>query len=136
MSIKVESGYYSSLISFLKNVDITKPVVLVPTIKKVKKDGEEKERYSIFISQNGKFAKNYFTKDTPNGLPKWNVVTVGKKTVVDKTDYLEFLENIVNTEFVPKLSTDMIVHTKVPSNVNTEVDDVEEDEEEKTLPWD
>lgn len=125
LSINVETSNYSSLISFLKNVDINRKITLHPKMD-VKKDGDkETPRRSILVSQDGKFAKSYFTKDDSHGLPKWEVVTVGKKKVTDKSAYLEFLEKFVNENFINKLNRKEVI-----------VNEEQLEEADSKLPWD
>jgi hypothetical protein len=47
----------------------------------------------------------YYTKENPNGLPKWKPVTISGKKAMDKTDFLEFFKNMVLNEIKPKLET-------------------------------
>lgn len=100
LSTKTDSSYFSSLISFLKNADLAKPLTLVPFYK-VEKDG--KSKLGILVKQNGSFLKSYYTKDNPNGLPAFNKVVVSGKTLWDKTDYLAFLESVIVNELKPTL---------------------------------
>lgn len=104
LGINVENSYYSTLISFLKNVDITQPLTLHPKTETINRDGKEITKRSILVSQNGKFAKGYFTKDG-NQTPAWNVVKVGSKKVTDKTEYLEFLEDFVKENFIDVINS-------------------------------
>ncbi len=130
LSLNVESSSYGGLISFLKNVDVTKPLTLHPKMEISNKDGKEITKRTILVSQDGKFAKSYFTKDNPHGLPAWNVVKVGNKKVTDKTEYLEFLEAFVKNEiFVDR------AETPVKKEVTAKEDDVEESTD-TSLPWD
>lgn len=45
----------------------------------------------------------FYTKTNPNGMPKWKSVTVNKKKVMDKTDALEFIKNMMLNEVLPKV---------------------------------
>lgn len=128
LGINVESTSYSSLIGFLPNIDITKPITLHPRAETTTKDGKEVTRRSILVSQEGKFAKSYFTKDHPHGLPKWEVVQVGKKKVTDKTEYLEFLEKFVQKNLISKISTEQPVAADVD-------DDEVEGFDDGKAPW-
>lgn len=99
LGINVENQNYASLISFLKNVDVTRTLTLHPKMDVAMRDGKEVKRNSILVSQDGKYAKGYFSKDGAQ-TPAWNVVTVGKKKVTDKTEYLAFLETFVTENFI------------------------------------
>lgn len=133
ISINVESQNYSSLISFLKGADLSKPVTLHPKVE-VRKDGEDAKRYSMLVSQDGTFMKGYFTKANPNGLPEWEKVKVGKKIVYDKTEYLDFLETFVKDNYISKLDSNVVVQEE-----NTQEDETEPEQKEAVvsgeLPW-
>lgn len=128
LGLNVETSNYSTFVSFLKNVDISKKLTIHPKMD-LKKDGDKEiTRRSLLVSQDGKFAKSYFTKDESHGLPKWEVVTVGKKKVTDKSAYLEFLENFVKENFIAKLQGKEVL-------VNEDGDEDASDSDGK-LPWD
>jgi hypothetical protein len=104
LSFPVESPAYSSFISFAKNVDLSEPITLHCLGKEVEdKSGKKGIRTSILISQNEKFAKAFYTKDHKNGLPDFKKLKISGKEVWDKTDYLDFLENVVENELKPQL---------------------------------
>lgn len=127
LSLNTESNNYSALVSFLPNVDITKTLTLHPKSDVSNRDGKEVTRNSILVSQNGKFAKSYFTKENTHGLPSWEIATVGKKKVTDKTAYLEFLEDFVTNKLANKLKNTVVKQA-------VDVDEEEPVEAEK-LPW-
>ena len=128
LGLNVETSNYSTFVSFLKNVDISRKLTIHPKMD-IKKDGDkEVTRRSLLVSQDGKFAKSYFTKDENHGLPKWEVVTVGKKKVTDKSAYLEFLEKFATENFVNKIQGKAVL-------VNEDEDSDVEDSDGK-LPWD
>lgn len=142
LGINTNSNSYVNLVSFLRNLDLAKPVSLHPREEVLQKDGAEVKKNSILVSQDGTYAKSYFTKDHPNGLPKWEKVTVGKKQVLDKSAYEDFLENFVTTQLIPNVksaSTKTIV-TKVPEQEDKSdpfpVTSAVEDEDDGKMPWD
>lgn len=140
LGLNVESQNYSSLVSFLRNADLTQPVTLHPKIETQNKDGKEFKRYSILVSQDGTYSKGYFTKATPNGLPAWKTVKVGKKTVTDKSEYIQFLEEFVTRNYIPVVNKGAKQDVAVKSK--TDVPDAEAFEtadtgvEDGKLPWD
>lgn len=142
LGLNVESNTYSKLVSFLANVDLSKPVTLVPMEETLTKEGSpDVQKRTMLVSQDGKFAKSYFTKDETHGLPRWDIVTVGKKKIADKTAYLDFLENFVTKKLIPNVTVDPTeVKSKVLPPSSTEVEDeVEEtvaDEQPQKMPWD
>jgi hypothetical protein len=101
LGIDVERSNYTTLVSFLKNVDVTRKLTLHPKVEKV--EGKEFPKQSILVSQDGKYAKGYFTKTDNHGLPEWKSVKVGKKVIWDKTEYNAFLEEFVQENFISKI---------------------------------
>jgi hypothetical protein len=57
----------------------------------------------LFINQNGVAVKHAYTKDAPNGMPPMVQVTVKGEQIWDDTDRLVFLQNMVDTQIIPKL---------------------------------
>lgn len=142
LSLNVESNTYSKVVSFLANVDLAKPITLVPMEETLTKEGSpDVQKRTMLVSQDGKFAKSYFTKEEPHGLPRWETVVVGKKKIADKTAFLDFLEDFVNKTLVPRIQVDPTeVKSKViPPSESEAEDNVEENVPEETsqkMPWD
>lgn len=128
LNLNVESTSYSALISFLANVDVSKPVTLHPKMEMHVKEGKEVAKRTILVSQNGKFAKSYFTKEDPKGLPAWNVVKVGNKKVTDKSEFLAFLEDFTMTKIFGDMVDQPVIKKKTTEEVVTS--------EDSSLPWD
>lgn len=138
--LNVESSSYSSFVSFIANVEeLSNTITIHPRLDKAVRDGKEISRRSILVSQNGNFAKSYFTKEDPKGLPEWKIVKVSGKNMADKTEYLEFLENFVNKELVPRISAEAVQVKKVEAKdfVQSEpTDDLPFSDGDSRLPWD
>lgn len=96
IGINTDTGMFPQLIGFLANVDLSKPLSLIPSLRFDKdKTGKEVKRRTLFVKQGEKFAKNAFNAESGVKVPSWNKVQVGKKTMIDKSEFLEFYENIV-----------------------------------------
>jgi hypothetical protein len=93
------SGYSSSFLKALPNVDISAKVKLSP---KMTIEGDKKKT-TLFINQHGTAAKHFYTKDNPNGLPQMVQKKVKGKMQWDDSEMMEFFENMVNTQILPKL---------------------------------
>ena len=102
LQFKYSSGYASSFLKALPNVNFDVPVTLTP---KITIDGEKK-RTTLFINQDGKAVKWYYTKDNPNGCPGLKQIKVKGQTTWDDSDMMEFLENMVHNDILPKLKTE------------------------------
>lgn len=111
-----DSSYTSSFIGFLKNADLSENISLHPMLREENVNGKDISKRSLLVSQNGKFLKSFFTKDNPNGLPKMKKIKVSGKEVWDKTDMLEFYENLLVNEFRPKIANRDIVTSKVTAS--------------------
>jgi hypothetical protein len=61
-------------------------------------DGD-KTKSVIFLWQNGKAIKHYFTRDNPNGLPSLKKVKIKGVESWDDSDMMEFLEAYVSRLF-------------------------------------
>lgn len=93
----LDSYLTSSMMSYIRGVDFSKPITLHPKQEeKVKQNGETTTRQQFLISQEGRFMKGYHTKETPNGLPAMKQVTLNGAIVWDKTDILNFYKETIN----------------------------------------
>lgn len=117
LAFPFDSSYSSSFVSFIKNADLSKEVVLVP----VSKTEGDKTTRSLLVKQDGNWLKSYYTKATPHGQPDFKkVVKKSGKVEWDKEDFLEFRENVIMKELKPSL------------RAKIEVSDVDDDGPELT----
>lgn len=151
LGVNVETASYSNLVNFLGNTDLSKPIALHPKEDTITKDGKPFTKKTILVSQGGKFVKSYFTKEDNKGLPEWKSVTVSKKVVLDKSEYLDFLENFVMTQLATQLipsqhtvearvavtNTPVTAPTTLTSKKVLQTATIDEiaDTEETRLPW-
>lgn len=101
LQMDYSGGYSSAFLKALPNVDLSKKVKLIPSMKIV----NDKKKVTLFINQEGKACKHAFTKDNPNGLPQMVQVKVKGELQWDDSDMMEFLEEMVNRDIRPKLKT-------------------------------
>jgi hypothetical protein len=99
LQLKLSSGPASSFLRALPNVELSKPVTLIP---KIEIKGEVK-RTSVIIAQGGKGVKWAFTKDFPGDLPAMKQIKVKGKDVWDDSEQLEYFEKMI-TDINNKLS--------------------------------
>jgi len=95
LSFKYSSGYASSFLKALPNVDLSKDVTLSPNVKV---EGEKK-RTTLFIKQDGQPIKWHYTKDNPNGIPPMKQIKVKGVSTWDDSEMMEFLEDMVKAKF-------------------------------------
>ena len=91
IQFKYSSGYATSFLKALPNVDFEKEVTLSPNMKI---EGDKK-RTNIFVNQDGKAVKWFYTKETPNGIPALKKVKIKGVDQWDDTAQMEFLEDMV-----------------------------------------
>jgi hypothetical protein len=103
--------------------DIANSIVLkMPNVKDFKNDlrmfayaldieGSEYKRLGVALYEmntdddKGTKVLPFYTKDKPGGMPKWKKVKVNGKQVMDKTDALDFIKNMMLNEVLPKVKT-------------------------------
>lgn len=103
LQLNYSSGYSSAFLKTLPNVNLEERVTLIP---KLTMDGLKK-KVTMFINQGGHALKHAYTKDSPNGLPAM-IKKEGKgkdkgKITWDDSEMMEFLEQMVKDEILPKL---------------------------------
>lgn len=132
LSVISDSSYATQFISFLKNADLTDTLSLVGT-SKTGEDG--KEKIGLLVKQNDTFLKGYYTKADPKGLPQMKQITVNKKLVWDKSDYLEFLENVVTDELAPAVLENKPAKVSSKEPLPNLTNGGEEDLDQSNLPF-
>ena len=115
----LQFGYSDGLaIAFLKmlpNVNLDKDVVFSVTKKLDPKDNKEKT--SLFLNQDGEPIKHAYSLANPNGLPEMKMIVVNGKEVWDSTERLAFLQNMVDTQIIPKLNREVEL-AQIPASEN------------------
>lgn len=99
LQMNYSGGYASAFLKTLPNVDLTKRVRFSPSMKI---EGDKK-KVTLFLNQEGKALKHFYTKDNPNGLPQMVQIKVKGKLQWDDSSMMDFLEKMVMTDIVPKL---------------------------------
>lgn len=101
LQMRLDSGYGRAFCKIILNVDLKQPMKISPNF--TEKDG--KQSGSLFINQNGKALKWYFTKDNPGDLPPMKEITFKGKTVWDNTDqqnyFIHMLLERVRANLIP-----------------------------------
>lgn len=86
-----DGQYGVSFLKTLPNVDLSKPVELIPN----QKEENGKTRQTIFVKQDGNALKFAFTKENPNGLPDAKQVKYQGEMKWDFFDQTQFLHDTV-----------------------------------------
>jgi hypothetical protein len=99
LEMKYSSGYATSFLKALPNANLSEVINITP---KLVIDGDKKQSV-VFISQNGKGLKHFWTKDTPRELPPMVKVKVRGVETWDDTDRMDYLEDYVKLSILPKI---------------------------------
>ena len=111
LEMNYSGGYAMSFMKALPNVDLSGVVTLTPRLNI---DGDKKQSV-LFISQNGKALKHFWTKDNPGDLPQLDKIKVKGKDVYDDSRRLEFFENYIKSlNFNGKVGQDIIADETTP----------------------
>lgn len=94
-------GYVQGILRTLPNVDIHKRLCMSVKMEMV----EQKKIVSVFLSQDDKPLKRYWTKDNPGNMPPVREFE-GKngQTEYDNRKQVQFVEDWLTENFIPKLS--------------------------------
>lgn len=99
LQMPLSSNPASGFLKCLPNLNPTAPVKFSPKMEE--KDGKRKT--TLFVNQDGKAVKWYWTKDNQGKLPPLAKVKIKGKETWDDSDQIDFLKAYVNDEFLPKL---------------------------------
>jgi hypothetical protein len=99
IEMNYSGGYAASFLKTIPNADLNKEFTITP---KLTIEGDKKKSV-MFLNQGGLGLKWFFTRDNPNGMPELAKIKVKGKDTWDDSDRMEFLENYMTTEILPKL---------------------------------
>jgi hypothetical protein len=100
IEMNYSGGYAASFLKTIPNADLAKEFTITP---KLTIEGDKKKSV-LFVNQMQKGLKWFFTRDNPNGMPELAKIKVKGKDTWDDSDRMEFLENYMKTEILPKLN--------------------------------
>lgn len=86
LQIRVDSGYFRTLCNSLRSADVNRIVTLSGIYTKT----NNKTKTVLFVKQDGKTLKHYFTKDNMGELPALEKVTYNNKDRYDSTKQQQF----------------------------------------------
>jgi hypothetical protein len=104
INISYSSRYSTSFLKALPNIDISRPVKLMPWSMADKNDATKKI-IGITMWQDGEKILPAHTKEAPNGLPEMVQVKLKGKMQWDSTDMDAFLEEMAMKKFEVKQET-------------------------------
>lgn len=101
INISYSSRYATSFLKALPNIDIAKPVKLMPWSMADKNDATKKIT-GITMWQNGEKIAPFYTKEDPKGLPEMKKVKLKGKDTWDSYEMDTFLEEMAMKKFETK----------------------------------
>ena len=110
LSTNYSGGYAVSFLKAIPNADLSRVMTITP---KIMVDGDKRNSV-MFINQDGKGLKHYWTKDNPGNLPNLEKIKIKGKDTWDDTKRLEYLENFVKDLFNSKVEPASAVDEETP----------------------
>jgi hypothetical protein len=110
LSTNYSGGYAVSFLKAIPNADLSRVMTITP---KIMVDGDKRNSV-MFINQDGKGLKHYWTKDNPGNLPNLEKIKIKGKDTWDDTKRLEYLENFVKDLFNSKVEPASAVDEDTP----------------------
>jgi len=110
LSTNYSGGYAVSFLKAIPNADLRRVMTITPRIMV---DGDKRNSV-MFINQDGKGLKHYWTKDNPGQLPNLEKIKIKGKDTWDDTKRLEYLENFVKDLFNSKVEPASAVDEDTP----------------------
>jgi hypothetical protein len=110
LSTNYSGGYAVSFLKAIPNADLSRVMTITP---KIMVDGDKRNSV-MFINQDGKGLKHYWTKDNPGALPNLEKIKIKGKDTWDDTKRLEYLENFVKDLFNSKVEPASAVDEDTP----------------------
>jgi len=99
LQLSYSNSFSTAFLKMLPNIDLTKEMKVSPSVKEV--DGKNKN--SLFVNQDGVAIKHAYTMAEKNGMPDMEKLVVKGVEVWDDTKRLVFLQEMVDTQILPKL---------------------------------
>jgi hypothetical protein len=110
LSTNYSGGYAVSFLKAIPNADLSRVMTITP---KIMVDGDKRNSV-MFINQDGKGLKHYWTKDNPGQLPNLEKIKIKGKDTWDDSKRLEYLENFVKDLFNSKVEPASAVDEDTP----------------------
>jgi hypothetical protein len=110
LSTNYSGGYAVSFLKAIPNADLSRVMTITP---KIMVDGDKRNSV-MFINQDGKGLKHYWTKDNPGQLPNLEKIKIKGKDTWDDSRRLEYLENFVKDLFKSKVEPASAVDEDTP----------------------
>lgn len=95
----------TNFIKFLKSANIKEQLLIIPSMK----EEDNVKKRSIFVKQDGKYLKAFYSKDNPNGLPQLRKTKFKGQEKWDNGEQLEFLRGVVENDLKNQIQGNVVV---------------------------
>lgn len=96
LQLGYSSSFAKALLKKLPNINLEEEFTIKPFSGEITQvDGTKKKVSTITVYQNGVKIEPFYNKETPNGLPQMELITVKGVETWDDTKQLKFLEEMV-----------------------------------------
>lgn len=105
LHLPISGRITNGLMHRLPNIDLSQDVIL--KVFRIFNTTKQKDQDYLVVYQGGEEKsnkiENFYTKETPNGLPQMKQIKVKGVPTWDDTDQIEFITQMVMTQIKPKL---------------------------------
>lgn len=114
LQIPLNSGYANAFLRAIQNANFKEQIELCPKVKEV----DNKKRATMFVNQNGKGLKWFYTKAEPKDLPPMVQIKVKGQLTWDNSDQMEFFKKMIEEKINPQLSGNEDIHYDTSQGVD------------------
>lgn len=113
LQFQYSGGNANSFLKSIPNADLRKPIRIRPAVEI---DGDKK-RSKLFLVQDDKALRWFWTKENPGKMPSLKKVKIKGVEQWDDSDMMEYLEAYVKEHITPKLAGGDIVNAQEDEDV-------------------
>lgn len=113
LQFQYSGGNANSFLKSIPNADLRKPIRIRPAVEI---DGDKK-RSKLFLVQDDKALRWFWTKDNPGKMPSLKKIKIKGVEQWDDSDMMEYLEAYVNEHITPKLGGGDIANAQEDEDV-------------------
>lgn len=113
LQFQYSGGNANCFLKSIPNADLRKPIKIRPAVEI---DGDKK-RSKLFLVQDDKALRWFWTKDNPGEMPSLKKIKIKGVEQWDDSDMMEYLENYVKEHITPKLGGGDIVNAQEDEDV-------------------
>lgn len=113
LQFQYSGGNANSFLKSIPNADLRKPIRIRPAVEI---DGDKK-RSKLFLVQDDKALRWFWTKDNPGEMPSLKKIKIKGVEQWDDSDMMEYLESYVAEHITPKLGGGDIANAQEDEDV-------------------